>query len=156
MLNSLRIVSSWNASSGTCSGHAPAVSSRHLPRYKVHSRCSQLNNNSCCSSGGKCNPVMSCESQYWARHWQAWPQLWRKMQCVYSDWYELTHTHTRTYRQKKPPQRFMVLLLLWLAREGREEENGVTITLWKLLTALHRGKPFMWVKEVDIKVKLVF
>lgn len=94
MLNSQRVVTSSNASSGTCSGHAPAVSSRHLPRYKVHSRCSQLNNSSCCSSGGKCKPVVSCESQSWACHWQSWPQQWRKVQCIFSVWYELIHTYT--------------------------------------------------------------
>lgn len=124
MLNSQRAVTSSNASSGTCSGHAPAVSSRHLPRYKVHSKCSQLNNSSCCSSGGKCKSVVSCGSWYWAWHWQSWPQQWGKMQCVFSDWYELIPS--RTHKQKKPPQKFMVLLLLWLDREGREEENSVT------------------------------
>lgn len=57
----------------------------------------------------------------------------------------------------------MVALLLWLAREEGEKQCDQgkrkmlwPITLWKLPTALHRGKPFIWVKEVGIKVKLVF
>lgn len=144
MMNSQRVVTSSNASSGACSVHAPAVSSRHLPRYKVHSECSQLNSNSCwlwCPVKHGTEPDIESPGH--------------SSEEKYSVWYELIHT--RMHTDKRNHHRGLWWFCYFDLPEREVKRKMVwPITLWKLPTALHRGKPFIWVREVGVKVKLVF
>lgn len=101
MLNSQRVVTSSIASSGTCSGHAPAVSSRHLPRYKVRSKCSQLNNSSCLAAL-EGNASLWCPVKASTEPRIDSPGHSSEEKC--SVWYELICTHTCTQTKETTTQ----------------------------------------------------
>lgn len=60
-----------------------------------------------------------------------------------------------TLTQNKLSQNFTVVLLFWFAREGKMKMMWQG-RHWNVCTASCGDKPFLWVKELGSKVKLVF